>query len=262
VEAAGHFHRSQSIVPTANLAIELLRSTALTGRVLAADTGQAVAGAVLALQHFACEGCEPERCVTGADGSYELSSVPLRFPARLEVRAGGFAPALRVFELRGDGPVTVQDIRIVRGLELAGRVEDWTSGAGIPRAEVGELVADAEGRFHGRILAKPATGRTSIAVRAPGYATLEIALDAPHEEELVLRLPRLAVLEGRVTDVGGQPIRDAHLSFQAAGPSEEPALEETSPLYELPEGWSYSTDSNPGRATARGCTASPSCRGA
>src|SRR5262245_9915197 len=202
VEAAGHFHSSQSLVPTANLAVDLLRSTTLTGRVFAADTGQPVAGAILALQHFACAGCELEVHVSAADGGYEISSVPLRMPARLEVRAEGFAPALRVFELRSDEPETVQDIRLVRRPELAGRVVDWTSGEGVSRAEVGELIADAEGRFHGRILGKPATGRTSFEVRAPGYATLEMALDAPHEEELVVRLPRLAFLEGRVTDVG------------------------------------------------------------
>lgn len=241
VEAAGHFHWTREIVPTPNLVVALPRSATLSGRVLAADTGSPVAGATLALLHDSCTGCEPERVLSAVDGRFELHSVPLRRKAVLEVRAEGFAVARREFELRSDEPRVVQDIRLVRGLELSGRVEDWTSGRGIAGARVGELVTGEDGRFRGRILAQPATGRTSFAVSAPGHAMLGVALAGPSEEELVLRLPQLAFLEGRVTDIGGQPLAGARVVFEAAGPNQ--GIEETSPLYELSEGWAYSVES-------------------
>lgn len=242
VEALDHFHWSQELVPRPNLAVELQRSVALSGRVLAADTGASVAGAALALPHEACAGCEPERVLSAPDGSYEFSSVPLRSAAVLEIRAEGFAPARRVFELRTEERRVEQDIRLVRGLGLAGRVEDWTTRRGIPGAQVGELVADEQGRYQGRILAQPVTGRTGFDVRAPGYATLRVALAAPPAEDLVFRLPLLAFLEGRVSDSRGQPLADTRVSFEAAGPDPEAEPPETSPLYELPAGWAYATD--------------------
>lgn len=248
VVAPDHFHWSQTLVPRPSLAVRLPRAAILGGRVRAADDGRPVPGAELALLHEACSGCEPERRTSAPDGSYELPSVPLRSEVVLEVRAEGFAPARRVFELQSLERRIEQDIRLVRGLDLAGRVEDWVSGRVIPGAQVGELLADEAGRFRGRVLPQPGSGRTRFTVRAPGYATLQVALAAPPAEELVFRLPRLAHVEGRVSDSSGKPLSGASLSFWAAGPDPAAVPAETSPLYELPEGWAYATDAADARS--------------
>lgn len=242
VEAAGHFHAHERRVPESKLWVDLFRSARLEGRVLAADTGQPVVGATLALRREGYEGCEDERGHSAGDGRYEIPSVPLYSPIILEVRAEGFGTAWRVFELRGDARRTAQDIHLVRGTEIEGRVEDWISGSAIAGARVEELETDAEGHFRGRVQTRGPRAGTSFRVEAAGYASLDVMLELAHEPELVFRLPRPAFLAGRILDPQGQPLADASVSFTAEGPigGEDALVQETSPIYEVPEGWSYS----------------------
>lgn len=254
VEAAGHFHWSAPVTCGPNVAVELARAATMHGRVLTADTGELVPGATLALLHQTCDGCEPERVVADERGEYELPSVPLRTQAGLETRAEGFATAWRGFELRTDETRVLQDVLLERGAELAGRVEDWISGRGIGGALVGHFVADAEGRFAGRVLEHGAQRDTTVVVRASGYASLLAVLDSATRADVVLRLPQLAFLEGRVTDAAGAPLVGAAVSVSAEGParSERGTFVETSPLYELPSGWSYLDDVPGGKGDAEG----------
>jgi hypothetical protein len=248
VEAPGYTNWSQEVVMDAGAApaVALARAIRLTGRVLAAEDETPVRDAVLELALEDCEGCERVRAGSDADGAFELAPVPVRTRAVLEVRAPGFARLRRALELRTPGAELRQDVRLVRGVELAGRVEDWISGRGLGGARVEGLVAGPDGSFEGRVPAQPVSGRTSVEVVADGYPTLRVELGpAERGEALVLRLPRLAFVAGEVRDVFGQPIEGAAVSFLTRGPARarNGALLETSPLYELPEGWSFRVES-------------------
>jgi len=241
VEAAEHFRSRQEVLPCTSVTIELARCVTLSGRVVAADTGAVVAAAIVELiPHDGTRG-EPERCVSGSDGAYSILA-PLYVVGLLEVRAEGFATTRQRFELRSEERNVVQDILLPRGLELAGRVEDRDSGRGIPGARVGDLVADEEGRFRGRVPAHPVSGRTTLDVRSPGYATLSAHLPGVPADEPVFRLPRLAHLEGRVDDGNGKPIASAKVTFRASGPDPRAEPPQSSPLYALPEGWAFGID--------------------
>ena len=256
VEAAGYRDWSDE-VEGSSAAVELLPTVRLVGRVLAADTGRPVANAELALVPVDDGRFEPSRARAEGDGSFVLAGAPLRVATILEVRADGFAPSRRALELRSasQGGATRelrQDVRLARGVELAGRVEDWVTGAGLAGARFDMLVAREDGEFGGLVLPHPGLGWMLADAKAEGYASMRIALaPAQHAEPLVLRLPRLATIEGTLRDAAGEPRAGENVRFLAAGPlrGEDGEVLDTSPLYDLPEDrfyWSGEAAQAPG----------------
>ena len=257
VEGARHASWSRELDSAPTCRVELHPAASVSGRVLAADTGEPVPGATLELHYR--DGSDGLRAVAGADGAFEFARVALRASAELEIRAPGFADSRRVFELRGGAARVRQDVHLVRGLELEGRVEDWVSGGAIAGARVDALEVAADGHFQGLVPASPVTGATGLDVTAPGHATLHVQLALPQRGGLVFRLPALAGIEGRVTDPSGAPLADARVSFRADGSEHDgPAHDEngapleTTPLYDLPAGWSYTFDGPEGTSGADG----------
>jgi hypothetical protein len=115
---------------------------------------------------------------------------------------------------------------------LSGRVVQDDSGGPVASAEVrvrrtgvsglaADLETDGEGRFQAPGLA---AGDYTIAVEKPGYAPLRLSARIP--AALMVRLVRLGVISGRVTDASGQPVRGARvlaLTRDEAGALQPPA---------------------------------------
>ncbi len=244
VTAAGFSAWAREVALGSELRVELRRVVSMFGEVRAAHDGTPVPGAELVLEPVECEDCEPLRTRADALGTYELAGVPLRGPAVLEVRAPGFASERRLFELHAAEARVQQDLELTLGTEFAGRVEDWSTGRGLGGARVATLTTDAEGRFHGPVAAHPATGVLGFEASAPEHVGLRGTVVLPLANVPVLRLPRHAYIEGQVTDAAGVPLGGARVRFDAEGPmrAEDGSLLGTSPLYELPDGWSYADD--------------------
>ncbi len=244
VEKPGFFHRKAYYRPLDELTIALAPVVTISGRTLAADTGLPVAGARIELSHGTCKHCEPDVAVAGADGGYELAGVPRGEGVYFYLQAEGFPPQGRNFEIRSDGPRVEVDFRFERGIEISGRVVDFTSGAGIPAAKVAEIPSVAAGWFRGRILPEPGAKTYQVQVEAEGHCQLwaDFELEKLLREPLELRLPRGAIVEGTVRSSGGEPVAGAIVRVEddhverarraAAGETPSPT-----PLDELPEGW-------------------------
>lgn len=252
VEAPGYFHARVEGNPSEFVRLALAPATRLEGRVRAADTGEPVAGATLTLAHDACSDCAPERVATDAEGRYELAALALGRPLELRIEAEGFAPTRRTFRLLERRARTTQDLALLRGIELEGRVEDWASGLGLAGARVGELVADAQGHFRGRFLPRGASTHASLRVEAPGHATLEARLELATPGTRLFRLPELAYLEGRVFGPDGEPCEGASVERTRAEPNRAPGRVAPSPLDDLPEGQAFTLALEPARSDGEG----------
>ncbi len=209
VERDGFFHVRAFYERRAELEVRLARTGTLHGRVLAADDGRPVPAAEILLVHGYCKGCEPAAVLTRDDGSYELAGVPLRREATLIFRASDFPRQWKRFEIRSEGPRVEQDFRLERGVEIAGRVVDFTTGAGVPGASVTDLPTDPAGRFRGRLLPHPERRTLWIDVQAEGYCQLQGSLDAlayREGEPIELRIPRGTTVAGTVRDASGEPV--------------------------------------------------------
>jgi hypothetical protein len=127
----------------------------------------------------------------------------------------------------------------VRGEDIAGHVEDWTSGRRLAGARVSGLVTDEHGEVRGPVLTHPGTRWARIEVDAHEHVALHGWSDLAATGEHVYRLPRPAVIAGEVRSRAG-PAAGAWVSFQTQEPIHvDGTIEETSPLHELPQGWTY-----------------------
>jgi hypothetical protein len=242
VEKEGFFHVNAHYERLEQLTIRLMPTARLAGRVIAADTEVPVPGARIRLMHNYCKGCEPDLAIADAQGRYELPGVPRRQSTTFKLDAEGFASQWRRFEIRSDEPAVELDFRLQRGIEIAGSVVDYTTGAGLAGAKVGELQTDAAGTFRGRVL--PAEGESAVELRveADDHCILSASLGQERwTEPLEFRLPRGAIVEGTVRDgSSGAPIPAAvvgldndYLAQARANQKPEP------PPLVLPEGWRF-----------------------
>jgi carboxypeptidase family protein len=246
VEAAGYVHASWEIGRDQPIQLELQRATRLVGRVLDQANGAPVAGARLRFTHSNCNDCDPDEVVSGTDGRFVLPEVPRLDYAYLSVEAEGFVPLEeREFLLRTDATEVEQDVHLVRGVEVRGRVLDWSTRTGIAGARVGGLVADAEGRFAGRWQPEPGGSQVRVEVGAADHATLQTSVVLEGGAELEFVLPRLVTLTGRVLDASETPVAGAGVQVNGHGPARDAGgtAVETSPLYELPKGSLYDAPS-------------------
>jgi len=261
VEADGYMHLALSWWPDPSMALHLARATTLIGRLLAADTGEALPGASIALPW---DDCASAKAVADLAGRYELANVPLHFPdTAVLLKATGFADQRREFELRSDEPRIEQDFRLQRGIEIHGHVVDWVSGAGIADAMVERLTTEADGAFRGWLEGDLTAPTLEVRVAAREFCELAARIDSARiGDELLFRLPRGAVVEGVVRDGSGSPVPNASVAVRrdhdeltrrrARGIAMEPPAGEP-----LPEGWelkpwaSVSMDSTDGEGRYR-----------
>lgn len=239
VEKEGYFHLNAYYERRDELTLRLTSTATLVGRVLAADTGAPVPGARIRMPHNFCKRCEPDVVLADGLGRYELANVPRLQDATFLLDAEGFASQWRRFELREDVPVIEVDFHIERGTEIFGRVEDYTTGAGIPNAKVGDIEADATGTFRGRVLPEEGRSKVHLRVEALGHCMLSGALDPEQAASaLVFRLPRGAIVEGTVTDGHGEPVAAAlvRLDIDHRARARAARHPESSQI-DVPEGW-------------------------
>jgi len=212
VQAPGFPHLVTGLERRPELELVLPRSATLFGHVRAADTGAGVAGAVLRVERNRCA-CPEDPVRADEGGRYELPAVPVEEEwTTIAVQAEGFPAVRRSFELRTEEERVAQDFVLERGIEITGRVLDSRSGAGVSGALVEDVEADAAGRFRSWISAPDGTDPLVVHVSAPGYcrvaapfARAALGTGAPLE----LRIPRAAVVEGRVLSRDGPPIAGA-----------------------------------------------------
>ena len=100
----------------------------------------------------------------------------------LRAEPNGFAPAMAMFVVQGDGPVDVPDLRLTRGVALYGSV------AGLAPGEMPYVEATSEdGAWERGILAKDGTYR--IPDLGPGTWTVKVRLDKRESSTQVRILP-------------------------------------------------------------------------
>jgi hypothetical protein len=220
--------------------LALARGAVLAGVVVDGD-GRAVAGAELRMRRparsFSRGDGRPQR--SGADGRFELAPVRADDPARLAVRAEGFAPA--TVEVAAIPPGGEREVRVAlsAGRRALGTVVDLSdrpiAGAEVTLTESAggqalealiesRLAAerpagattDAEGRF---AVADLAPGRYDLEARAPGFAPARVpAVEVPAEgvdaEIGTVALSPGVAVEGVVRDPRGVPLAGVQIRKQ------------------------------------------------
>jgi protocatechuate 3,4-dioxygenase beta subunit len=255
VEHAGYAPHRWTMEWRASATIRLHPVFRLEARVVAADSGAPVSGARVEFTRPFCSKCEPESVTTDADGRFSIDALGRERQLTLTLSAAGFAPVECPVFVRLGSPDCVYEIRLPRGVHIHGLVVDMTTGSGISGARVGPIHSDDSGRFDGFVLPVSETQPVRIDVTAPGHVQLEVSLRA---EELAgeqrFALPAPAWLEGEVRERTGDPVPYSTLQHFPGSPAtdEEGERIESSPLYELPEGWSYELDPDHVEADASG----------
>lgn len=224
-------HRSRE----ADWPLLLDRGAALHGRVLHATSGAPVPGATITFGSEEWWNRPPETAATDECGTYTLPLLPLGQTLCFEVAAAGFATRRFRFELAlaQGGDAREYDFLLEPGVLLRGEVVDYARSTPVSGAVVRAwsrhadsfdwdhpLTTDERGRFEGRIRLSLAERNACLQVEAEGYCTL--AAPFPSEEyeragALYVRLPELAAVEGRVTDVDGRPIEGAGVRVREDG---------------------------------------------
>ncbi|MEQ1892801.1 MAG: hypothetical protein ABL998_09685 [Planctomycetota bacterium] len=239
VERAGHVPFRSRQRWDRPVTLQLHPAAVLRGRVVAADSGEPLAGAEVRYFQPDCEGCDTVERVAGPDGRFELEDVPIERFRVMRISAAGFASEDRLFTLHLGDSEREHEIRLARGVPIHGQVVDHTTGAALSGARVGEFTTDAEGRFRGALLPVPdGTQELQLLVSTDGYTkgSLRIPIANAAREQLLL-LPRVAWLEGRVRAADGTPVRGAEVCHARGVPAHDESGErvESSPLYEAEE---------------------------
>jgi len=216
VAKEGFVHLWTRLERKPELEVTLSRGATLSGRVLADDAGAPVAGARLSVERALCR-CPVDVVESDASGRYELPCVPRGDATQIVIQAEGFPRMERDFELRSDEPRIEQDFRLERGIEIAGRVADFTGGAGVAGALVAHFPADDSGRFRSWVAADPTSGEVHVSVSAPGHCRLDAVYgreDLERGGALEFRLPRTVAVEGVVRDAAGNPLMGAYVGTE------------------------------------------------
>ncbi|HEX6884568.1 MAG TPA: carboxypeptidase-like regulatory domain-containing protein [Planctomycetota bacterium] len=228
--------------------VVLVPLVTLHGRVLAADSGEAVPGARVSLPRMQCS-CPVAETRADAAGRYELAVDPFDLQlSSLSVDAPGFAPSKPRPRLESAHWMPRQlDLEIQRGVELAGRAVDLETGRGL-LAEVAGHPTAQDGSFTLRVL--PERGFAELVVRAEGHCALYASIpeaELARAEPWRFPLARGTALEGVVRDEAGRGLVgiEVNLYGHALAP-EARTLEESERARELaalPPGWRLELDS-------------------
>jgi hypothetical protein len=215
------------------LLVSLLASQAqadvLTGVILQEDGQPAPGAAVTAAGIFRSPPLRL-KCTANEQGKFRIEVPPLTGSARYMLAVRWNLQGAQVTEtVDGVGKPTginartpqFVTVRLRQAGELKGRLLQDEDGAPIPDArlflDTGEvLTTDSNGAFHIRGL--PLADHSLIPVakgRVREYVLFDTTLRP--DAELDLRLPRGAVIRGKVTDDAGQPIPGAYLSRASSG---------------------------------------------
>ncbi len=238
------------------LPLRLPALVTVSGRILSAQDGHPVAGALIWSQDTG----EVQRAA--ADGTYRIK-VPADQEVRLAVAARGFqaaeitaspaAPPLRIVLQRsriGFGHVVDRAEKPVAGVRIVLRA----AGPGAPRYGA---ATGPDGRFQVRDLPK---GLYELTARGRGYAPLTVpGLRVPPGSGATdlgtVILPAGVAVEGQVVDPQGRPVPAAEVRLTAAGGSRTgpgPGEESSSPALTGPDGSFRIEDRRPGETVDLG----------
>jgi len=200
------------------LALRLAPGGSLAGTILDAETAAPLEGATVRAAGLSSR--------TDARGRFALDGLT---PGEIvfQARADGYEPRDERLSI-GSGPTSGLEIRLTKGVRLAGRVVD---GAGRPVAGASIFAAayrlrEGDGRLAGR-----AAGDGTFAVTAPAGQVILEAVDAAggtgrsgvlgvppggSMEGIEIRIAEAASLTGNVIDAVGEPLPGARV-YAAAG---------------------------------------------
>jgi hypothetical protein len=201
--------------PSAAEAARATRRGTVEGRVLSRESDEPLVGARV---EYRPEGGAPKIAVADAAGAFRLDELP-RSAVRLLARASGREPEIAWVYLNPARAVAELNVRLGRARPLVGRVLDADG-----RPVVGALVAP-RGAWH-----LPVSTDVHGRFRAPYVDPTSTLYDVFHPdfapgafraEDATTTLVRdRSVLEGRVTDVAGEPIVDADVEIESIDASD------------------------------------------
>ncbi len=239
VQAEGFRHERMEVWIADPIELRLHRLTRVSGQVLEHKRASPVGGATVEL-FDGHEGCEPERVVARADGSFELATAPLGLAFHVELSADGFADAeeeFRIFDAADPGRLQLE---LERSAGLRLRVKDFQTGLPIAGARLDlsdGAESDERGEIDARALLSASSGAIGLRVSAPGYCRLDRQLEPREWQEhgnVSVLLLRAAAFEGVVLDPDGRAVEGARIELEYD--SWSPAPRERLKLA-LPDGW-------------------------
>jgi hypothetical protein len=199
--------------------VRMYWAATVSGVVRDAELGTPVAGALVAWSGTT------DGVLTAGDGTYVLEDVTAGFEVSLSATHPDYAPAKTSFLLSGSEPAR-RDFALEPGVLMTVTVVDRDTQAPLPGAAVrvhegGDVIqtCDAAGRFSLR--SSEGTSR-AVVVDHEGHGAVRWIWDgmpAGEGRSPRLPLPRVAWIDGQVTDDEGEPVPDAYVYVKREGPS-------------------------------------------
>lgn len=265
VSADGFFHSKTFQPRVPELEVRLPRACALFGRVLEAESELPISGARIRHVHPACQRCDPDELESAADGSYRIDGVPVGRGLVFYVEAEDLRAESVSFEVRQAAPLVEHDFVLEGGVEVIGRVVDFSTALPIADACIygsgsrGTIArTDESGSFHGRVFPSLPSERLALTVTAEGHCTMIVDLapeDARADPPLCVRLPQACGFEGTVRDTEGRVIAGASIGFHEdhaawSNRIQHAAPTGSSPLAELPTTWQVTAADSDARSSS------------
>lgn len=207
---------SESVVPGAELTVQLEPGAVVTGQLIDASTGKGTPGRL--------RGWHPDTLVerfaghTDGEGRYRFERLPSG-PFWLDIEPDVAASPEWIQPRLAPGEIWTHEPRLEPGVELTGTVTDAETGEPIAGARIGEswvlhkaVRSDDAGRYAMHGCGDP--GRPDLHCEAPGYARLRIDRDrnavGPQQVDFALK-PGVHIV-GKVIDLDGNPIAGAYVA--------------------------------------------------
>jgi RNA polymerase sigma factor (sigma-70 family) len=204
--------------------LKLNRGTVVHGIVRDGKTGESLALAVVQMdERFGCRGDPLPTTTCGLDGRFEIADVPWPYPIAFRASADGYVAARSVFSILEPRPASPIELSLKPGVPVTFEVVDAVSGIGIPAARItgglASVTTDANGTLTTRDLIDEDSRALPVEVTADGYCRVETRVDPPslhNSVPVLVRIPRLATLRGRVLDEAGRPVVGAAVTLDVA----------------------------------------------
>ncbi|MFN7971577.1 MAG: carboxypeptidase regulatory-like domain-containing protein [Acidobacteriota bacterium] len=193
------------------------------GRVTSAE-GKPIGGATISWVATGPSGPVSAQVASSADGAFVLEGFPQE-PATITVRASGFGRK----EVHGVRPTPSLELRLAAGLQLAGKIVDAESGAGVAgvlvTSDAGSVTrSDATGKF---VLDDLTAGDVRLGTRDDGHAPAQWKGTLPMPKDAAPVIVKVRPGATLVLDVRSrerhEPIADAHLTVRLEGIKERKA---------------------------------------
>ncbi len=217
VEADGR-HRQTDWQRQKEVTVKLPWVGTLQGRIVDDESGAAIAGAELQRTHGACQGCEPDKATSAADGAFSLGDVPRGEDCYFLITANGYPVQDFRLRLPGKGEPVDNVFRMRRGVMVTGRCIDLHTKVPLPGAKLSSRNREvaqtgAGGRFEALVLPpEDPTALLSMELGLDDYCRSVFRIERQAITELELPLVRALSLSGTVCTPAGTPIEGVRIS--------------------------------------------------